>query len=946
VSDSDQPRVPSDISERETEGIRIGRYRLLQKIGEGGFGVVWMAEQRDPVVRKVALKVIKLGMDTRQVIARFEAERQALALMDHPGIAKVFDGGTTDTGRPYFVMELVRGVPITHFCDESRLSTRERLELFVQVCNAVQHAHQKGVIHRDIKPSNVLVALHDGVASPKVIDFGIAKATSVRLTEKTMFTEMRQMIGTPEYMAPEQAELSGLDVDTRADVYSLGVLLYELLTSTKPFDLRSVLDKGYEEVLRTIREIDPPKPSTRISTLGADLTIVAARRRADPRDLGRAIRGDLDWIVMRALEKDRTRRYPAASDLAAEVRRHLADEPVLAMPPSTAYRIQKYVRRHRVVVAASAAIALSLVAGLVASAVGWLEAREQGEIARAHATEAEAQKLVAESARSEEQRQRERAEHNATEARESAARAKAVADLLQSALSAANPYQRRGKDYTVRELLDGIEKELGDRLRAEPDAELALRTTMAAAYRGLGAYDKAEAHFERVLALLREKFTGDHHEIAEQLDNLATMIEKRGDWDRAASLYREALQMERRLDSGDVTLQATILNDMGLLANARGDMAAGEKLLREALELLSSDPRAHEAEWTLKTALINTLMPRGEFAEAESVSRDVIAALRERHAGDDPNLALAMSNRAFLLDKLGRSDESDAQYVEALAMMRRIYDRPHPDIAGCLNNYGALIYRMGRIDDAERALSEALEMLRALGTVDLSAEAQIEANLGGIAWKRGDHAGAVAHGRKALASFERQRAREDPECISVRKNLLTALRAAKEAAAAEPLARVQLECCRNTYGADHEETLWSLEFLSHMLAATSRRSADDARAGEAEELARELVEKRARTAPGGESVLAARACLGGALIARARTESDAAQRDARLSEARALLDGCWVSAVASSKTAQREVATTQTLLYKTWNDLAPDPGREARHEEWKARVAEIDGKTP
>jgi serine/threonine-protein kinase len=331
----------------EGPGTVIGPYKILQELGEGGFGIVYMAEQQEPVKRKVALKIIKLGMDTRQVIARFEAERQALAMMDHPNIAKVLDAGATDSGRPFFVMELVRGIPITEYCDSNNLSTNERLQLFVPVCQAVQHAHQKGIIHRDVKPSNVLVTLHDGKPVPKVIDFGIAKATNQQLTEKTVFTAFRQFIGTPEYMSPEQAEMSGLDIDTRTDIYSLGVLLYELLTGTTPFGSKLLREAAYGEVQRIIREVEPDRPSTRLSTMGEQLTSVARHRRAEPRILSRMLRGDLDWIVMKALEKDRTRRYETPSGLAADIERHLADEPVLAGPPGAAYRLRKFARRHK-----------------------------------------------------------------------------------------------------------------------------------------------------------------------------------------------------------------------------------------------------------------------------------------------------------------------------------------------------------------------------------------------------------------------------------------------------------------------------------------------------------------------------------------------------------------------------------------------------------------------
>jgi eukaryotic-like serine/threonine-protein kinase len=352
----------------EALGSRIGHYKLLQKVGEGGCGVVFMAEQEEPVRRRVALKVIKLGMDTRSVVARFEAERQALAMMDHPNIARVLDAGTTDKGRPYFVMELVRGIRITDYCDENHLTTKARLDLFISVCQAVQHAHQKGIIHRDLKPSNILVTLHDGVPVPKVIDFGIAKAIEQKLTDKTLFTALHQFMGTPVYMSPEQAEMSGLDIDTRSDIYSLGVLLYELLTGKTPFDAQELLQSGFDEIRRTIRQVEPPKPSTRLSTmLNADLTLVARRHGADPSKFSKLVRGDLDWIVMTCLEKDRTRRYETANGLGTDIQRHLNNEPIRARPPSATYRLQKWVRRNKLVFAAGTAIAAALVIGLTVS---------------------------------------------------------------------------------------------------------------------------------------------------------------------------------------------------------------------------------------------------------------------------------------------------------------------------------------------------------------------------------------------------------------------------------------------------------------------------------------------------------------------------------------------------------------------------------------------------
>jgi WD40 repeat protein/serine/threonine protein kinase len=435
----DPPDAPD-----EAVGQTLGRYKLMERLGEGGCGVVYVAEQTQPVRRRVALKVIKLGMDTKAVVARFEAERQALAMMDHPNIAKVLDAGTTETGRPYFVMELVRGIRITEYCDQNNLTTKERLDLFIKVCQAIQHAHQKGIIHRDIKPSNILVTLHDGVPVPKVIDFGIAKATEGRLTDATVYTQLHQFIGTPAYMSPEQAEMSGLDIDTRSDIYSLGVLLYELLAGSTPFDAKELMSLGIDAMRKTIREKEPVRPSTRFATLkGEELTTTAKRRSADKSKLMHQLKGDLDWIVMKCLEKDRTRRYETANGIAADLKRHLNNEPIVARPPSSTYRFQKLVRRNKLAFVAGIAIVVALLLGIIGSTAQAIRATH----AKREALAAQAQAVAAQS---EESKQREQADaaraNEATlrqqaEAEELAARQKAYASdmkLAQSALAENN----------------------------------------------------------------------------------------------------------------------------------------------------------------------------------------------------------------------------------------------------------------------------------------------------------------------------------------------------------------------------------------------------------------------------------------------------------------------------------------------------------------------------
>ena len=519
-------------------GTMLGDYKILDKIGEGGFGVIHVAEQRHPVRRRVAIKLLKAGMDTKQVLARFETERNALALMNHPGISRVLDAGATETGRPYFVMEYVEGDPITAFCDRQNLSIEERLELFTQVCAAVQHAHQHGIIHRDLKPSNILVAMDEGRPIPKVIDFGIAKALHQPLTDMTVFTHQGQLVGTPEYMSPEQAEMSGVGVDTTTDVYSLGVVLYELLTGALPFDAVRLRSQGLAEIHRILREEEPARPSTRISTVDANTTVVSRLRRTAPRVLSRVLRGDLDWVVMKAMEKPRVRRYASASELAADVRRYLAKEPVVAGPPSAAYRMRKFVDRNRVAVGFLVTVFLLLITGIVGTTWGMLEAdhgrdaadtaknkavvaKAEADIARAAAVAA---KVEADARRTEAEDARGLAEDEIERANSERARARAVTDFLLDTLGLADPDVTQLPVMTMADALDAAAAEVGVAFADYPESEAEVQEVLGLAYETLGRPDKAAIHLRRALKLYDTELEPDDLARLGLLDSLQSAM--------------------------------------------------------------------------------------------------------------------------------------------------------------------------------------------------------------------------------------------------------------------------------------------------------------------------------------------------------------------------------------------------------------------------------------
>jgi serine/threonine protein kinase/Tfp pilus assembly protein PilF len=618
-----------------TPGAQFGPYKIREQIGEGGMGVVYVAEQTTPVRRKVALKIIKPGMDSRDIVARFEMERQALALMDHPNIAKVYDAGATENGQPYFVMELVQGVPITEYCDQCNLTTRERLELFIIVCQAVQHAHQKGIIHRDLKPTNVLVAIQDGRPSPKIIDFGVAKAIGQQLTEHTLTTAFAQMVGSPLYMSPEQAELSPLGVDTRSDIYSLGVMLYEILAGTTPFDKDRLHAASYDELRRIIREEEPPRPSTRISTLAADLaTTVAERRRTDARRLRQTVRGELDWIVMKCLEKDRNRRYETPNSLARDIERYLHDEPVQACPPSTAYRLRKYARRNKTMLAAGGAIAATLVVGLGLSTWQYFRATTES------------------------------------------ARAKAVSDLLQDMLSSADAGRAKGVDYTVRELLDESSARLGSQLADLPAAKADIHATIARAYRSLLLSDLAEPHFERAINLRRQVDGPQHENVAAILVDYAWNLQDQERHTEAETQLRAALEIyERRGVTGGPVFQALAILQHVLISAGRYDDA--ERVHEQALAVAIQNPGESFDKASLLHRFAGMRNQQGRFADAEKIAREAVEMHRQMRGNHHPETAWALTMLARALQGQQKLADAETTFREALAIFHRCYGESH-----------------------------------------------------------------------------------------------------------------------------------------------------------------------------------------------------------------------------------------------------------------------------
>jgi eukaryotic-like serine/threonine-protein kinase len=769
--------VSQTIDTSQATEMVIGRYHLVRRIGEGGMGEVWLAEQKEPVRRRVALKLIRAGLNTREAMVRFDSERQALALMDHPAIAKVFDAGTTLQGSRYFVMEYVAGIPITDYCDKHNLSTRERLELFAHVCEGVQHAHQKAIIHRDLKPSNILVSDLDGRPAPKIIDFGVAKALTQKLTADTLYTQAGALVGTPEYMSPEQASSSGEDIDTRTDVYSLGIIFYELLAGSPPIELRKV---AFEEFLRRLREEDPPKPSTRVGAQEATTsTQVARKRQTDAAALVRQLRGELDSIALKALEKERSRRYPSVSELSADINRYLNNETVLAVPPSLLYRARKFARRYRVGLASAGVLVSVLIAASVVSIRQGIRASREAAVAEG------------------------------------------VKDFLQNDLLAqASSFSQAGAntkpdpDLKVRTALDRAAQRIGGRFTEQPEVEASIQETIGQAYIDLGLYPEARIHLERALELrkqilgaedpltletairlgvtafdqsdyggaevvLSQAFEAARRALGPEnaytlraMTNLASVYRRQGRYPEAEVLINQALEVKRRVMGPDNPSTLTSMSILAEIYDEEAKYSQAETLINQILEVRRrlSGPEHPDTLISINN-LANVYAAEGKYAQAEALHRENLDIRRRVLGPEHPYTLSSMSNLADVLEQEGKYAEAEALARQALDIRRRVLGPEHSITLYSLEILGVLYMDEGKEAQAEALLTQTLEIRRRVLGPEHPETAKAVYYLGCLAAHRGDKDKAIVllnqsvdHG---LAARDELDIEKDPHLVAL-----------------------------------------------------------------------------------------------------------------------------------------------------------------------------------
>jgi serine/threonine protein kinase len=833
----------------------VGPYKLLQKLGEGGMGAVWMAEQTVPVHRRVAVKLIKAGMDSERVLARFEAERQALALMDHPNIAKVLDAGASAAGRPYFVMELVKGVPITKFCDQEHLAPEQRLELFIPVCQAVQHAHQKGIIHRDLKPSNILVGLYDGKPIPKVIDFGIAKATGQKLTEKTLFTEVGQIIGTLEYMAPEQAELNNLDIDTRADVYSLGVILYELLTGAPPFSAKQLRGAAFSEMLRLIKEVEPPKPSTRISA-SEEIAAVAANRQLEPKRLAKLVSGELDWIVMKCLEKERGRRYDTANQLALEIGRYLADEPVQAGPPSTTYRLRKFLHRHRGPVAAAAVVLLALVGGIIGTTVGLVQATQ------ARRAEAE-QRAAAERERDAKEQARQDAVEAEAVAKRRLGQIEKSTAVLASVFRDLDPTREDKEGVPLKaqlgRRLEGAANQLDAEAVGDPLAVARLQLLLGKAQAALGfpraataplkkAYDTfraaagpdkpetlealtefAEASqlagqtdvalpaFEAALAGFRAARGNDHPDTLNAAGGLAQAYYRAGQTAKALALFEPTRELCQAKLGPDHPLSLTVANNLALVYQSAGRPDSALPLVQFVYE--QRQAKLGPGHPNALAALIN-MGAAHLFAGKPADAVAVLEKAREQcQTNLGPDHPLTLSGQRALADAYraaGQAAKAVPLLEQTLERQRTLLGPDHADALATMSNLATALLYTGRADAAIPLFAQVYELRQTRLGPDHRDTINARSNLAAAYKEKGQLDKAVPLHEQAVAACRAKLGPDHPDTLAAMYNLGDAYRLANRLGPAREVLGQALTACRAKLGPDHDNTLTCLDKLARV----------------------------------------------------------------------------------------------------------------------------------
>ncbi|HTS35820.1 MAG TPA: tetratricopeptide repeat protein [Candidatus Solibacter sp.] len=694
----------------------IGPYRLIEMVGVGGMGEVWRAEQTEPFHRVVALKLIKQGMDTRTVVARFDSERQALALMEHPNIAKVFDAGITSTGRPYFVMEYVPGRPITDYCDHRQRSIKQRLELFMKVCEGVQHAHQKGIIHRDLKPSNVIVEELDGKAEPKIIDFGLAKAMGARLTDMTLFTEVGGVVGTPDYMSPEQADRNEQNIDTRTDVYSLGAILYELLVGALPFASEEFRGAGLENMLRKIRQEEPLSPSHRARSLGDSSHELATKRREAPESLARHLSGELDWITMKALEKDRARRYSSPSDLAADIQRHLHDLPVLAGPPSAAYRAGKFLYRHRFGAAVACAALLLLIAFAVTMTF-------------------QAHRIA---------KERDRANREA-------AASKRVSEFMTSMFKLSDPRENRGNTVTAREILDRASQGIRTGLANDPEVQSRMMQVMGGVYDNLGLYPQAQSLLADAVKIRRAVLGPESPDTLSSMESLARVLREEGQYADAEKLQRETLAGRQKILGAEDPDTAIAMSQLAMILYDEGRSAEAEKIAQQGLDIHRRlvGPEDQNTLWAM-VILASVYYDENRLPEAEKLYGEALQIRRRLLGSDHPDTLALMDGYATTLAQEHRNDEAEKMLRETLDIRTRVLGPDHRDTLMSMNNLANMLFIEGRYPEADKLERDTLQIQQRVLGPNNPDTAMSMYNLGGIALHKGKPDEAITMLRSAV----------------------------------------------------------------------------------------------------------------------------------------------------------------------------------------------------